>query len=88
MNVWLFQIKMPSNKSTLIWIIPMKNSVGLVGLGGLEPPTSPLSGVRSNQLIYRPIFTFLLRAFVLLYVACTRSFSHILMYAPSRLRLD
>jgi hypothetical protein len=21
----------------------------LVGLGGLEPPTSPLSGVRSNQ---------------------------------------
>jgi hypothetical protein len=27
----------------------------LVGLGGLEPPTSPLSGVRSNQLSYRPI---------------------------------
>ncbi len=26
----------------------------LVGLGGLEPPTSPLSGVRSNQLSYRP----------------------------------
>ncbi len=26
----------------------------MVGLGGLEPPTSPLSGVRSNQLIYRP----------------------------------
>jgi hypothetical protein len=25
-----------------------------VGLGGLEPPTSPLSGVRSNQLSYRP----------------------------------
>ena len=26
-----------------------------MGLGGLEPPTSPLSGVRSNQLSYRPI---------------------------------
>jgi hypothetical protein len=25
-----------------------------VGLGGLEPPTSPLSGVRSNHLSYRP----------------------------------
>ena len=25
-----------------------------MGLGGLEPPTSPLSGVRSNQLSYRP----------------------------------
>ena len=28
----------------------------VVGLGGLEPPTSPLSGVRSNQLSYRPNF--------------------------------
>ena len=26
-----------------------------VGQGGLEPPTSPLSGVRSNQLSYRPM---------------------------------
>lgn len=26
----------------------------LVGLAGLEPATSPLSGVRSNQLSYRP----------------------------------
>ena len=25
-----------------------------MGQGGLEPPTSPLSGVRSNQLSYRP----------------------------------
>ena len=30
----------------------------LVGLGGFEPPTSPLSGVRSNQLSYRPRLIF------------------------------
>ena len=29
----------------------------MVGLNGLEPSTSRLSGVRSNQLSYRPIFT-------------------------------
>ena len=29
----------------------------MVGLGGFEPPTSPLSGVRSNQLSYRPAYT-------------------------------
>jgi hypothetical protein len=27
----------------------------VVGLGGLEPPASPLSGVRSDQLSYRPV---------------------------------
>jgi hypothetical protein len=29
--------------------------VGVVGLGRLELPTSPLSGVRSNHLSYRPV---------------------------------
>jgi hypothetical protein len=31
------------------------SSKAMVGLGGLEPPTSPLSGVRSNHLSYRPV---------------------------------
>ena len=30
-------------------------SVTLVGLSGLEPPTSRLSGVHSNQLSYKPL---------------------------------
>ena len=36
---------------------PRKNSkfAKLVGLSGLEPPTSRLSGVRSNRLSYKPI---------------------------------
>ena len=36
-------------------IVPSPNSLRkMVGLGRLELPTSPLSGVRSNQLSYRP----------------------------------
>ncbi len=33
----------------------------MVGRGGLEPPTSRLSGVRSNHLSYRPDLVFFLR---------------------------
>jgi hypothetical protein len=33
----------------------------MVGRGGLEPPTSRLSGVRSNHLSYRPILTGVVR---------------------------
>jgi hypothetical protein len=32
----------------------MRGPLMLVGLGRFELPTSPLSGVRSNQLSYRP----------------------------------
>ncbi len=45
-----------------VWVMGCMTDVStmdtwiLVGLGGLEPPTSPLSGVRSNQLSYRPIY--------------------------------
>src|SRR5271166_2947602 len=30
----------------------------IVGLGGLEPPTSSLSAKRSNRLSYRPVFAY------------------------------
>ena len=33
----------------------MQTSLCMVGLSGLEPPTSRLSGVRSNHLSYKPI---------------------------------
>ena len=41
--------------SVLYTMCISSNMSQLVGLGGLEPPTSRLSGVRSNQLSYRPI---------------------------------
>ncbi len=34
----------------------------VVGLGGFEPPTSPLSGVRSNHLSYRPSVLMMVQA--------------------------
>ena len=37
-------------------VIYLKSSIILVGSSGLEPPTSRLSGARSNQLSYEPIF--------------------------------
>jgi hypothetical protein len=36
----------------------------MVGLGGLEPPTSHLSGAHSNQLSYKPISKFFKEVFL------------------------
>ena len=38
-----------------------RRSYRLVGLSGLEPPTSRLSGARSNLLSYKPIFPGVIR---------------------------
>ncbi len=35
-------------------LLPIADCLNLVGLGGLEPPTSRLSSARSNQLSYKP----------------------------------
>ena len=40
--------------SVLYTMCISSNMSQLVGLGGLEPPTSRLSGVRSNHLSYAP----------------------------------
>ena len=58
-----------ANKRLKAWRRKKQN---LVGLGGFEPPTSPLSGVRSNQLSYRPklfvYFSFFCVIFLLILV--------------------
>ena len=38
----------------LKWAFPLWGILYPMGLSGLEPPTSRLSGVRSNQLSYKP----------------------------------
>ena len=38
-----------------LWTLRGSGSFKPVGLSGLEPPTSRLSGVRSNQLSYKPL---------------------------------
>ena len=47
-----------------IWII---QNLSLMGLSGLEPPTSRLSGVRSNRLSYKPITFICKTAFAVVY---------------------
>jgi hypothetical protein len=50
----------PLQRQSLRW--PSRfDSKSVVGLGRVELPTSPLSGVRSNQLSYRPIALRLVR---------------------------
>ena len=82
-NVFLFRLDFCRGEACkYTWVFAnIQAGQKVVGLGGFEPPTSPLSGVRSNQLSYRPIF--LLRYFPLLRVAFRCSLSHVLTYAPS-----
>src|SRR6267378_1437709 len=42
----------------------------MVGLGGLEPPTSPLSGARSSHLSYRPLQNRVANAYNLFSLRC------------------
>ena len=42
----------------------------MVGLGRFELPTSPLSGVRSNQLSYRPIGVWITSCRCLVWASC------------------
>ena len=51
----------------------------MVGLGGLEPPTSRLSGVRSNHLSYKPICLSFYEPTALLLVLCG---THTHQYVP------
>ena len=50
-ELWPLAIKRPGAPAAPLDARPWPD---MVGLGGVEPPTSPLSGVRSNQLSYRP----------------------------------
>ena len=44
----------PTYRKPFDMIFERAKTGGMVGLGGLEPPTSSLSGMRSSHLSYRP----------------------------------
>ena len=50
----LFFISQNHSSNDLLTVLSAFGGKGLVGLSGLEPPTSRLSGVRSNLLSYKP----------------------------------
>ena len=55
-NIRFSRYKLGFSPSETFWAsIPNDFSFGM-GLSGLEPPTSRLSGVRSNRLSYKPIY--------------------------------
>ncbi len=64
------------------------HNVKLVGLSGLEPPTSPLSGVRSNQLSYKPISLLVLSLSSALQSSLTQSCMNHTLNRSLILRLD
>ena len=56
---FVFTQSLFSFQGTTLWrVLPFRK---VVGSSGLEPPTSRLSGARSNHLSYEPIFVFFLR---------------------------
>ena len=50
----LYQLSYNPHESAVAWQAGRR--LIRVGLGGVEPPTSRLSGVRSNHLSYSPIY--------------------------------
>ena len=51
----VFNVQCWASAHGLKWTLPLeRDTIYLVGLSGLEPPTSRLSGVRSNRLSYKP----------------------------------
>ena len=54
-------VKQPACTSLTYSVTPIRDlpGVAVVGLSGLEPPTSRLSGVRSNRLSYKPMSSWL-----------------------------
>ena len=51
---FVFTQSLFSFQGTTLWrVLPFRK---VVGSSGLEPPTSRLSGARSNRLSYEPIF--------------------------------
>ena len=56
-HAFLFHSKALFHRETQLRNSTLSSKVLLVGLSGLEPPTSRLSGVRSNRLSYRPILS-------------------------------
>ena len=57
LTCWLVQVDSnPFRNSLRTPLVPFSLRENLVGPSGLEPPTSCLSGTRSNHLSYEPIF--------------------------------
>ena len=57
-NLWLAKPSLYQLSYTPSWILVIyhhKRTPKMVGLSGVEPLTSRLSGVRSHQLSYRPM---------------------------------
>ncbi len=55
-HIYMEPLQTSNSFRNILWPVSCHLSPELVGLGGFEPPTSRLSGVRSNQLSYRPPF--------------------------------